>query len=217
MFTLHVAGTKVYSITFNRPYSYWHFLDVIGRHMTFMLDPNDFPLFFSKDESVIDFQFATQPFLSRCFGVTKVWAVILLSSNIHRDRLQLPPRKKKRSVINNFYGCDCLFRKTILNSMKECWVLCDTKPTLPNCAFNSAPSCPAYLLNISSLLTQGNPLPHWLYHFWLATDSLIWLFTSSKRNEVLLLKTMTDIIFHSSTVTLFGNWPLLTFKTNPNN
>ena len=47
-------------------------LHLAGRHLTFLMNPEDLEVFFSRDESVVDFRFATQPFLSRCFGVPKV-------------------------------------------------------------------------------------------------------------------------------------------------
>jgi hypothetical protein len=153
--------------------------------MTFMLDPNDFPLFFSKDESVIDFQFATQPFLSRCFGVTKVRFDIVL----HSSRSMLIPnwfsQERRGDRWLTSFMCVWLFRKTISNSMKECWAQYGTKPTLPNCASNSAPFCPAYLRNISNLLTLGTFIHvcfflyhsdwnHWLLDWLLFTISKGW-------------------------------------------
>lgn len=46
-------------------------LHVAGRYMTFLTDPAMFPTYFNTSEDVIDFQNATQPFLSRGFGVAK--------------------------------------------------------------------------------------------------------------------------------------------------
>lgn len=43
-----------------------------GRKLTFLLNKEDFPTFFSSTTLEIDFQQATQPFLSRGFGVLKV-------------------------------------------------------------------------------------------------------------------------------------------------
>lgn len=46
---------------------------VAGRYLTFLLNPDYFPAFFNPDEdaSGIDFAHATQPFLTRCFGVPR--------------------------------------------------------------------------------------------------------------------------------------------------
>lgn len=46
-------------------------LHLAGRYLTYLLDPDDQKMFFSRNESIVDFEYATQPFLTRCFGVTK--------------------------------------------------------------------------------------------------------------------------------------------------
>jgi hypothetical protein len=49
--------------------------------MTFLMNEEDFPVFFSENEEVVDFQYATQPFLSRCFGVPKVGFVFFVNDD----------------------------------------------------------------------------------------------------------------------------------------
>jgi hypothetical protein len=46
-------------------------IHVGGRYMTFLMDVKYFPIFFNSPEDQIDFQNATQPFLTQGFGVSK--------------------------------------------------------------------------------------------------------------------------------------------------
>ena len=89
-------------------------MHLAGRNMTFLLNPEDFPQFFSSDEEVVDFQYATQPFLSRCFGVPKVKFIfhrstilILFLASVFRLPREITAHCKNKPVCKKYGQFHC--------------------------------------------------------------------------------------------------------------
>eukprot|EP01095_Lingulamoeba_sp_RSL-Kostka_P012135 TRINITY_DN4753_c0_g1_i1.p1 TRINITY_DN4753_c0_g1~~TRINITY_DN4753_c0_g1_i1.p1 ORF type:complete len:515 (-),score=124.85 TRINITY_DN4753_c0_g1_i1:84-1628(-) len=74
-------------------------IHLAGRKMTFLYDPRDFELFFDKNEEKIDFQYATQPFLTKGFTVDKN-----VYFNHHTDMLKLVRMNLKKTDLEKYHS-----------------------------------------------------------------------------------------------------------------